>query len=169
MNFCWCLCIPGNNNCNSPEFPHGPGPGMFIQYCVSGGRGWRRWAGWRGRQEGGWLWAPTGGRRGGVLPTASSSCSLSGRVLAMEVPSLWTWNWTSPKDLEKTELSGKCWWLLSLCVSIFRFLGHWLGWPWRAVSPGAAMVTLDHLVWTVSEGSGCKISPSTVTWQSPPL
>lgn len=31
-----------------------------------------------------------GGRRGGVLPTASSSCSLSGRVLAMEVPSLWT-------------------------------------------------------------------------------
>lgn len=36
MNFCWCLCIPANNNCDSPELPHGAGPDMFIQYYALG-------------------------------------------------------------------------------------------------------------------------------------
>lgn len=28
--------IPGNNNCDSPELPHGAGPDIFIQYSALG-------------------------------------------------------------------------------------------------------------------------------------
>lgn len=35
MNFRRCLCISGNHGL-TPEFPHGPGPGIFTRYCVSG-------------------------------------------------------------------------------------------------------------------------------------
>ena len=48
-----------------------------------------------------------GGRRGGGLPTASLSCSLSGGALAVEVPSLWTCDRTSLMGLKKEGQSAK--------------------------------------------------------------
>ena len=78
MNFCWCLCIPGNNNRNSPEFPHGPGPGIFIQYCVSGAGGWEamheRSLKWKAVRR--LALDSNSGRKGGALPVPPPSYPL---------------------------------------------------------------------------------------------